>query len=131
KDYTGGAFDAFDAEDVEGLLEDRLTKARERLEETREAVRALCEPVELPRDSAAYRRYFVGPSDAPQVQKDNEPKRVALYKHVGAFLRAYANLANEMYQAGFSETEAAQIKAEIEHYEKVREEVKLASGDYI
>lgn len=131
KDYTGGAFDAFDAEDVEGLLEDRLTKARERLEETREAVRALCEPVEPPRDSAAYRCYFVGPSDAPQVQKDNEPRRIALYKHVGAFLRAYANLANEMYQAGFSETEAAQIKAEVEYYEKVREEVKLASGDYI
>ncbi|MDZ7753659.1 MAG: HsdR family type I site-specific deoxyribonuclease [Gammaproteobacteria bacterium] len=131
QDYTGGAFDAFDAEDVEGLLEDRLSKARERLEETREAAKALCEPVEPPKDSPAYRRYFVGPSDAPGVQKDNEPKRVALYKHVGAFLRAYANLANEMDQAGYSEAEAAKIKAEVEHYERVREEVKLASGDYI
>lgn len=131
QEYTGGAFDAFETEDVEGLLEDRLTKARERLEETREAVKALCEPVEPPQDSPAYRRYFVGPSDAPQVQNENEPKRVALYKHVGAFLRAYANLANEMGQAGYSETEAARIKAEVEHYEHVREEVKLASGDYI
>lgn len=131
QDYTGGAFDAFDAEDVEGLLEDRLEKARERLEETREAVKALCEAVEPPKDSPAYRRYFVGPSDAPEVQKDNEPKRLALYKHVGAFLRAYADLANEMQQAGYSEAEAAAIKAEVEHYEKVREEVKLASGDYI
>ena len=131
EDYTGGAFDAFDAEDVEGLLEDRLSKARERLEETREAVKALCEPVEPPRDSPAYRRYFVGPSDAPEVQKGNEPKRLALYKHVGAFLRAYANLANEMGQAGYSDAEAAKIKAEVEHYERVREEVKLASGDYI
>lgn len=131
QDYTGGAFDAFDSEDVEGLLENRLTKARERLEETREAVKALCEAVEPPKDSAAYRRYFVGPSDAPQVQKDNEPRRVALYKHVGAFLLAYANLANEMRQSGYSKNEAAQIKAEIEHFEHVREEVKLASGDYI
>jgi len=129
--YTGGAFDAFDAEDVEGLLEDRLGKARERLEETREAVKALCEAVEPPQDSPAYRRYFVGPSDAPEVQQNNEPKRLALYKHVGAFLRAYADLANEMRQAGYSEGEAARIKAEVEHYEKVREEVKLASGDYI
>lgn len=31
------AFDAFDVAGVEGLPEDRLTKARERLEETREA----------------------------------------------------------------------------------------------
>ncbi|OOC09222.1 type I restriction endonuclease subunit R [Thioalkalivibrio halophilus] len=131
QDYTGGAFDAFDADDVEGLLEDRLDKARERLEETREAVKALCEAVEPPKDSPAYRRYFVGSSDMPEVQKENEPKRLALYKHVGAFLRAYADLANEMPQAGYSETEAATIKAEVEHYEKVREEVKLASGDYI
>lgn len=131
QDYTGGAFDAFEAEDVEGLLEDRLIEARERLEETREAVKALCEAVEPPQDSAAYRRYFVGASDAPQVQKDNEPRRVALYKHVGAFLRAYANLANEMGQAGYSEAEASQVKNEVEHYEHVREEVKLASGDYI
>lgn len=131
QDYTGGAFDAFDAADVAGLLEDRLEKARERLEETREAVKALCEPVEPPRDSAAYRRYFVGPSDRPETQKDNEPKRLALYQHVGAFLRAYANLANEMRQAGYGEAEAEAIKAEVEHYERVREEVKLASGDYI
>ena len=131
QDYTGAAFDAFDADDVEGLLEDRLEKARERLEETREAVKALCEPVEPPKDSAAYRRYFVGSSDAPEIQKDNEPKRLALYKHVGAFLRAYADLANEMQQAGYSKGEAAAIKAEVEHYEHVREEVKLASGDYI
>lgn len=131
QDYTGGAFDAFDAEDVEGLLEDRLEKARERLEETREAVKALCEPVEPPKDSPAYRRYFVGSSNAPDVQKDNEPRRLALYKHVGAFLRAYADLANEMQQAGYSAAEAAAIKAEVEHYEHVREEVKLASGDYI
>lgn len=131
QDYTGGAFDAFAAEDVEGLLENRLEKSRERLEETREAVKALCEAVEPPQDSPAYRRYFVGPSDAPEVQKDNEPRRLALYKHVGALLRAYADLANEMQQAGYSAAEAAEIKAEVEHYEHVREEVKLASGDYI
>lgn len=131
QDYTGGAFDAFDADDVEGLLEDRLDKARERLEETREAVKALCEAVDPPKDSSAYRRYFVGPSDAPEVQKENEPRRLALYKHVGAFLRAYADLANEMQQAGYSEAEAATIKSEVEHYENVRKEVKVASGDYI
>ncbi len=65
QNYTGGAFDAFDADDVQGLLENRLDKARERLDETREAVKAVCEGVEPPADSAAYRRYFVGPSDAP------------------------------------------------------------------
>ena len=130
-DYTGGAFDAFDADDVQGLLEDRLDKARERLEETREAVKAACEGVEPPGNSADFRHYFVGPSNAPETQKDNEPRRLALYKHVGTFLRAYANLANEMAQAGYTDTEANTIREEVTYYEKIREEVKLASGDYI
>ena len=58
KDYTGEAFDGFDATDVQGLLKDRLTQGRERLEEAHEAVKALCEPVEPPRDTAAYLRFF-------------------------------------------------------------------------
>ncbi len=88
--------------------------------------------MEPPRDSAAYLRIFcaVESGNAEQI-KDNEPKRVALYKLAGALLRAYANLANEMGEAGYSETEAQAIRAEVEHYEKVREEVKLASGDYV
>ena len=53
KDYTGEAFDGYDKADVEGLLKDRLTQGQERLEEAREAVKALCEPVEPPRDTAA------------------------------------------------------------------------------
>jgi type I restriction enzyme R subunit len=131
KDYTLGAFEGFDAADVEGLLEDRLEKARERLDEAREAVKALCEPVEPPGDSAAYRRYFVGASDDPDAQKDNEPKRVALYKQVSSLLRAYTNLANEMGQAGYSDSEVEAVRREVQHFEQVRKEVKLASGDYI
>ena len=47
------------------------------------------------------------------------------------FVRAYANLANELAEAGYSPAEIETLKAEVEHYEKVRNEVKLASGDYI
>ena len=60
-DYTAGALDGYDKEDVAGLLEDRLGKAREHLEEAWEAIKALCEPVEAPKDTAAYLRYFCGP----------------------------------------------------------------------
>ncbi len=132
KDYTGEAFEGYDEEDVKGLLTDRLAKGRERLEEMREAIKALCEPVDPPRDTAAYLRYFCAAEsgDADQL-KDNEPKRIALYKLTAAFLRAYANLANEMSRAGYSAAEAQEIKDEATHYESVRQEVKLASGDYI
>jgi type I restriction enzyme R subunit len=132
KDYTGEALSGYDKADVEGLLKDRLQQGRERLEEAREAVKALCEPVEPPHDTVAYLRFFCAPeSGNAQQLKDNEPRRVALYKLVAAFLRAYANLANEMREAGYSEAEAQKIKGEVDQYEKVREEVKLASGDYI
>ena len=130
KDYTGEAFDGYDKADVEGLLKDRLQQGRERLEERREATKALCEPVEPPHDTEAYLHYFCAASNARQL-KNNEPKRVAFYKQVAAFLRAYANLANEMCEAGYSDAEAQEIKAEVDHYEKVRQEIKLASGDYI
>ena len=131
-DYTSGALDGYAKEDVEGLLSDRINKAQERLEDALEAVKALCEPVEAPRDSAAYRRYFCAADTASKdALKENEPKRLALYKLVAALLRAYAAIANEMEEAGYTTAQAAQIKADVTQYEKIREEVKLASGDYI
>jgi type I restriction enzyme, R subunit len=131
-DYTAGALDGFDAGDVAGLLQDRLGKAREHLDEAREAIKALCEPVDAARDTAAYRRYFCAIESGNAAQlKENEPKRLALYKFTAGFIRAYANLANEMEQAGFTPAEIAAIETETEHFEKARNEVKLASGDYI
>ncbi|MCC6956443.1 MAG: type I restriction endonuclease subunit R [Anaerolineales bacterium] len=131
-DYTSGAFDAYDKEDVLGLLTNRLDKAKERLEEAREAIKALCEPVDPPKDSAAYIRYFCAKDTADKdALKDNEPKRIALYKLTVSLIRAYANIANELPDAGYSAPEIETIKHEVEYFENVRSEIKLASGDYI
>ncbi|MEJ5223976.1 MAG: HsdR family type I site-specific deoxyribonuclease, partial [Anaerolineales bacterium] len=132
KDYTGEAFDGYNREDVDGLLKDRLQKGRERLEALREAVKALCEPVEPPKDTAAYVRYFCAEESGNAKQlKANEPKRVQLYKLVASLLRAYAAIANEMPEAGYSADEIRQIRDEVRHYESVRQVVRLASGDYV
>lgn len=132
KDYTSGALDGFDKEDVAGLLEDRLAKAKEDLEEAREAIKALCEPVEPPRETLEYLRFFcaVESGNAEQM-KENEPKRLALYKMTAALLRSFASLANELAPAGYTSVEIETIKSEVDHFDKVRNEVKLASGDYI
>ena len=135
-DYTGEAFEGYDRADVEGLLKDRLERARERLEEIRDAVRALCEPVEPPYDTAAYLRYFCHDNtgdgaDTTRELAANERKRLTLYRIVAAFLRAYADLANEMTEAGYTEAERCAMRDEAGHFEKVRQEVKLASGDYV
>ena len=131
-DYTSDALDGYDKNDVAGLLKDRLKEAREQIDEALETVRALCEPVESPRDTTAYLRYFCS-KDSGNVEqlKANEPKRLALYKHVAGLVRAFAELANELPEAGYSAKDIGALKADVGHYEKVRNEVKLASGDYI
>jgi type I restriction enzyme R subunit len=130
-DYTSGAFDAYDKEDVAGLLENRLEKAREALDDAREQVRTLCELVN-PRTTIGYLHYFCAKDSGNADQlRENEPKRISLYKLVAAYQRAYANAANEMEEAGYSAKDIADIKWEVDHYTKVRDEVRLASGDYI
>lgn len=132
KDYTSGAFDSFDKEDVLGLLTDRLEKARERLEQAREAIKALCAAVPAPQDTLAYQHYFCAlDTSDKEALKENEPKRIALYKLTASLIRAYANIANEMLEAGYTTSQIEQIKQEVDHFEKARMEVKLASGDYI
>ncbi|MDP9340542.1 MAG: HsdR family type I site-specific deoxyribonuclease [Actinomycetota bacterium] len=129
-DYTDGALDGYEKKDIEGLLTDRIKRAREDLDEALEKIRAICEPVAPPKNTLQYQRYFCAtePGNAEQL-KANEPKRVELYKAIAAVTRAYANLANEMDAAGYSEAEAAAINDEITHYSAVRDEVKLGAGE--
>lgn len=130
--YTSEAFDGYDEEDIGGLLNDRLEKAKERLDTARESVKSLCEPVSPPKATIDYIHYFVGEDtlDANQIEL-NEQKRKDLYKYVGSFTRGYANLANEMKDAGYTKEEAEAIKDETKYYEKVRIEVMHASSEYI
>ena len=131
-DYTSGAFDAYDKADVQGLLKDRLAEAREDLEEAREAVKALCEPVEAPREELDYFHWFCAKDSGNAEQlKENEPKRVKLYKFVAALLRCYASIANELAAAGYAGDEIETIKDEVDHFAKVAATVKRGSGDYI
>lgn len=130
-EYTTGALDGFGKEDVLGLLKDRLEEGKKDLDEALEIVRALCEPVAPPKDSAAYIRYFCGDVENPYSLKENEIKRVKLYKSVSHLLRIYADLANDMTSAGYTKEQTEVIEREVKHYEQVRMEVKLASGDYI
>ena len=131
-DYTSEAFDAYEMSDVEGLLKDRLKTGKERLEEALEAIKALCEPVEPPKDTLAHIRYFCGKNtENPDELKDTEPRRVALYKLTISLIRAYANIADEMEEAGFTEKDVGQIKKDIKHFENLRKEIQLASGDYV
>lgn len=131
-DYTGEALDGYEKDDIDGLLTDRIDKAREDLDEALERIRALCEPVEPPKNTLQYQHYFCAKDQGnPEQLKANEPKRVELYKAVAALTRTYGNLANEMDEAGYTTSETATIKKEVAHYANVRDEVKLGAGENV
>ncbi|WP_264558995.1 type I restriction endonuclease subunit R [Flavobacterium sp. N2270] len=129
-DYTSGAFDEYDLDDVKGLLSDRYEVSKERLENALETVIALCEPVH-PQDEPHFIRYFCGNTEIASDIKDTEERRVTLYKSVVSLIRAYANVANEMHKMGYTEEEAEKIKVQVQFYSDIRETIKRASGDYV
>ncbi len=131
KNYTSDAFDNFDVDDVEGLLKDRIKTGKENLVTALEKIRALCESVKPPKESSDFIEYFCGNTENSLDLKEHEPRRITLYKLTSTLIRAYVSLAGDMEQAGFSKKEAQKIKEEVVYFEKVRSEIKLASGDYI
>jgi type I restriction enzyme R subunit len=127
--YTSELDHSAGGADPEVLLQDRLTKGKERLDNVVEALALLCEPVEPPKGELEHIHYFCGNNEVLTDLKDREPQRTALYKAVVALVRAYANIADELEPAGYDEADIARIKGRLEHYLKVREVVRVASGE--
>jgi type I restriction enzyme R subunit len=131
-DYTSEAFDGFESEDVLGLLKNRTAEAKKRLEELLDSLRALCEPVKQPRTTLEFIRFFCFENDGDLDElKENELKRLSLYSLSASLLRAYADIADNLDELDYSPKQMEEVRAEVRYYEKVRDEIKLASCDYI
>ncbi len=117
--------------DPEVLLQDRLKKGRERLDNAIEALALLCEEVEPPKGELEHIHYFCGNTEIPTDLQDREPLRSALYKQTVALVRAYANIADELEAAGYSGADVARIKQLLDQYLDIREIVRNASGETI
>jgi len=111
------------------LLQDRLKKGKERLDSALEALDLLCEPVEPPKGELEHIHYFCGNTEIPSDLKEHEPQRTTLYRATVALIRAYANIADELEQAGYSATDTARIKRQLDHYLNIREIIRKASGE--
>jgi type I restriction enzyme R subunit len=134
-DYTTEAFDGFELGDVTGLLKNRVNEAEIRIEELLENLRALCEPVALPRTIHEFIKYFcwVSKQDDDHLDelKQNEAKRLALYKFTGSLLRAYTDVVSDLADMNYTHKQISELKKEVEYYAVKRDEIKLASNDYI
>ena len=120
-DYTSEAFDGFDTEDVIGLLKNRVIEAKKRLEELLESLRALCEPVRQPRSTLEFIKYFCFENDGDLDElKENEPKRLSLYRLTASLLRAFADVADNLDEL-YTPKQIEEIRAEVRYYEKSKE----------
>lgn len=122
-------YDQFRKEDCDILLQDRLKKGKERLDNAIEEIALLCEPVPPPKTKLEYQHYFCGNTEKPEELKDTEVKRTALYKATISLIRAYANLATDLEEAGYSSAEQEEIKKLVVFYLDLREEIRMASGE--
>lgn len=111
------------------LMQSRLQKGRERLDNAIETLALLCEPVKPPKGELEYIHYFCGNTEIPSDLEEREPQRVAFYKATVAFIRAYANIADELEQAGYNTADIARIKQKLEYYLNLREIIRKASGE--
>ena len=124
-------YDQFKAEDCQILLLDRLKKGRERLDNALEEIALLCEPVPPPKSQIDYQHYFCGNTEIPEELKNTELQRTALYKATISLIRAYANLAADMDEAGYLVSEQDEIKKQVDFYLKLGEEIRMASGEIL
>jgi type I restriction enzyme, R subunit len=127
--YTSELDHSSGGAEPEVLLQDRLKKGKERLDNTLEALALLCGPVEPPGGELEHIHYFCGNTEIPADLQEREPQRAALYKATVAMVRAYANIADEMEPAGYSVADITRIKQQRNHYLNVREIIRKASGE--
>ncbi len=124
-DYTNGAFENYEREDVQGLVSDKAQKIKKKLEEARGQLRSLCESVKEPKDETGYIAYFCG-SDLEK----NAQKRRLFYQLVGAFLRMFVEL-NNIEKPIYSKEEMQKIKQEVQFYRHLQKMIGLNSGDSV
>jgi type I restriction enzyme R subunit len=118
-------------ESPEVLLQDRLKRGREKLDQALESMELLCEPVQPPKSELEHIHYFCGNTELPDDLKEHELQREALYKSTAAVVRAYASIADDLPDAGYSESQIVDIKDRVNRYVKLREIIRQASGETI
>ncbi|WP_313530744.1 type I restriction endonuclease subunit R [Anaerotignum sp.] len=131
-EYTSDAFDTFEKEDISGLLKTRVLESRKHFEETLESIRVLCEPVKHPHGTLEFIRYFCWQADGNLDELDaNESKRLKFYQLTASLIRAYADVAADLEELGYTQREIIEIRDEVRYFQYRRDDVKLASSDYI
>ena len=110
-------------------LKNWLEEGKKQLDTARQALGYLCEPVSLPREVEQFLHYFCGDAANANALTETEALRVSFYKAVAIFARAYADLAQDLTEAGYADADAAALQKEVEFYAEIRSAIKKHSGE--
>ena len=110
-------------------LKDWRKEGKKQLDASREALKYLSEPVPLPREMEQFLHYFCGNAANPQALAETEPLRISFYKAMASFVRAYADIAQNLTETGYSEADAVALQKEVDFYSEVRSAIKKHSGE--
>ena len=95
--YSSDELDAESGGDDDNVhLKDWLSEGKKRLDEAREALSYLCEPVLPPREVEQYLHYFCGDAANPNALNETEALRISFYKAVAVYVRAFAAIAQDL-----------------------------------
>ena len=131
--YAGANnFDAFDEEDIEGVIKDRIEEAKVFFDKTLDEIEALCEGVKQPQGELEYRQYFCG-ENGVDIDKDEIFARIRekLYKLSARLTRGYAELKPDMTEARYTKEQQTELEKKVKFYIDLRDDIGRASGDFI
>lgn len=118
-----------DESDNQIYLKARLENGRIRLDEALDQLNQLCEGVEAPAGDQEYIRYFVGNTEIPEAVQATAPRRYTFYKKVAIFIRAYANIADDLPGAGYDGDAIKMLQRETRDKTRLRDIIRLAAQE--
>lgn len=110
-------------------LKNWLVEGKKQLDAAREALSYLCAPVAPPREIEQFIHYFCGAAANANGLDETEALRVSFYKAVASFVRAFADLAQHLTEAGYSVAEVGRLQTEVQFYADLREAIKKHAGE--
>lgn len=138
EDYTNGAFADYDKSDVEGLLKNRVSEAKQDLDDALEKVARLSEPVAMPKTIDEFFDYFCYDqtkiTDIEEQKKQilaNQQKREDFYDACCELVRRYVAIATQMQEAGYTEQESNDIYQKVKTYDELRTAIMHRCGDFV
>ena len=128
-DYTSGAFEDYDNEDIDGLIKGRYEEAKAEMVGARASLYDLFSNIEDKTVDTKIIDYFCGDKED---DKTYTGRREIFYSLSASYTRSFANCCDKLVSDySYCEKDVNNLRREITNYNKIKEMVKLASYDYI